>query len=110
MLLLCLIAVAVGASSNNCRGSPNNLAFITQAPVLVSTVLNAKLFKVTNIEPNLLVAHVWGKPGKERGRAYGSVLKPFIKTVFSAFFEWADENIESAIYKYVTKDVAKLIA
>ncbi len=64
---LCVVlVVAAEAAGVNCHGTPNTMPPLTDAPVLVSTVEDAQLFKVTSVVPNVLVAHIWGKPGRER--------------------------------------------
>ncbi len=97
-----LLLFLVSFCEAKCHGTANSLPFVTQSPVLVSSVSNAKLFKVTNVVPNVMIAHVWGK-GKERGLAYGTLLKPYLRTVYDSFIAWADENIDSAIDPYVPK-------
>jgi hypothetical protein len=64
---------------------------------------------VDSIEPNVLVAHVFGT-GKQRGIAYGTILKPYLSTVIADFFVWIEENVETMVKPYVPKDIAKLIA
>merc|ERR1711991_868269 len=63
LVALALVAVASG---NACKGKPTGLSLITDAPELVSQTANGKLYAVKTIEPNLLVAHVYGT-GKARG-------------------------------------------
>jgi len=55
------------------------------------------------------VAHVYGT-GKERGLAYGAILKPYLSKVIAEFFTWIEVNVESAVKPYVPEDIAKLIA
>merc|ERR1711991_660382 len=81
LVALALVAVASG---NACKGKPTGLSLITDAPELVSQTANGKLYAVKTIEPNLLVAHVYGT-GKARGLAYGTLLKPYLKEVADAF-------------------------
>merc|ERR1711991_689573 len=106
LVALALVAVASG---NACKGKPTGLSLITDAPELVSQTANGKLYAVKTIEPNLLVAHVYGT-GKARGLAYGTLLKPYLKEVADAFFGWVEGDIENAVKKYVPKDIADLVA
>jgi hypothetical protein len=102
LLLFAFVSVVVG----KCHGTANSLPFVTQSPVLVNSVTNAKMFVVNAVSPPLLIAHIWGDAGRERGRAYGAILKPYARTVHDTFLQWAEENVESAIVPYVPKDIA----
>merc|ERR1719197_1423980 len=102
-------SAAVAASGHNCKGKPTGLPILDATPELVQTAANAKLFSFTGITPNILVAHVYGS-GRERGRAYGTILKPYLRQVADAFFAWVQSDIENAVTKYVPKDIADLIA
>jgi hypothetical protein len=108
--MMWLLGLLGAALAGPCHGTPNTLPLVTDQPVLVSSVRNAQLFSVSGVSPPLLVAHVWGAAGRERGRAYGLVLRPVLRTVYDAFFEWIDSGVEEAVLKYVPKDIAELVA
>jgi hypothetical protein len=108
--VLCALLVAVEAAGKGCNGQPNTMPALAGTLVHVSTVEDAQLFKVTTVVPNLLVAHIWGKAGRARGRAYGRLLKPYLRLLYDSFFRWVEENVEEAVIKYIPKDLAELLA
>ncbi len=65
LLLSALVAVSASAG-NNCRGTANTLPLETQTPKFVRAVKNGALYTVDSVSPSLLVAHIWGAPGRER--------------------------------------------
>ncbi len=54
---------------------------------VVSRCPNGVLTTVTGVSPALLIAHVYGD-AKTRGAAYGTLVKPYLKTVLQVRMVW----------------------
>eukprot|EP01119_Soliformovum_irregulare_P002490 TRINITY_DN12738_c0_g1_i1.p1 TRINITY_DN12738_c0_g1~~TRINITY_DN12738_c0_g1_i1.p1 ORF type:complete len:419 (-),score=78.89 TRINITY_DN12738_c0_g1_i1:50-1306(-) len=90
LLLLCLIAVAIG--QKQCTGTPNQLPVSTKDPVFVSKNDHGQLFTIGEVEPKTWFLHVYGTP-YEMGYAHGSLLSQQINALYPQVDVYAEQQV-----------------
>lgn len=102
---LALLAAALAASparAEYCSGGPdpnaqpNTLPIFTDAPALVKTVPNGKLFTAGAAGYNFSLIHVYGS-AYEQGFAHGALLTDEVKFTADAVWQYMEEQIEGDI-------------
>ena len=103
VVFLFALGVLVAAGANNCNGLPNNLPIVTDAPVLLRTVAQGKLYQAGQGDNQFFVAHVYGTP-YQMGYAHGSLLQKEINLIVDEFYKYMGTQIDQYI-KFLPKEV-----
>ena len=116
LLGLCLLTLATVSLAAYCKSKPKNghentLPFINDAPVLVRTIKNGKLFQIgnnaTNTTTNLI--HVWGS-FYDMGFAHGQLLKEPLQVFINELWNYIETQLKKALPDWVPAWLAKDIS
>lgn len=106
IFIIAFLAISVAlvlAGANNCNGVPNQLPIVTDAPVLLRTADQGKLFQAGQGDNQFFIAHVYGTP-YQMGYAHGTLLKKEINIIVDEFFKYLDTQIDQYI-KFLPEEV-----
>jgi len=83
-------------SQSSCTGKPNTKTIFTDAPKLISSAKNGRLYQTYASTPALNVLHVWGSP-YDMGYSHGSLLKTQINEMFPQTMQWMADQVENLL-------------
>ena len=114
LFALCCFCISVAAfgfptlrkDPDGCDGTPNTYPLFTDAPILVNSTPNGKLYRTGNSLHPMFLLHVYGTP-YEKGFAHGQLLSCQIQELMTgtnpnrSFWAYVDAQIDPYLEKYV---------
>eukprot|EP01027_Heterolobosea_sp_BB2_P008923 GEZU01013217.1.p1 GENE.GEZU01013217.1~~GEZU01013217.1.p1 ORF type:complete len:121 (-),score=29.75 GEZU01013217.1:84-446(-) len=108
LTLLVLLFVLSSRAAVACPDQPNENPINTDAPTLVASTANGKLYTVVdNTNHTLYILHAFGTP-YEWGLAHGQLLKEQVKYIVEGFLDYIEATIGQYL-KFMPQEFAKIV-